>query len=246
MINYESHEQKEAKISIYESFARPQKVTEEEVSVSKEKRICLVCKGAIERLNYVCPECNALYCVRCSEVLSKIENACWACETPFHWYTRVDNVSGTTQYYYRDVFRDGQNWTDPQIEFNDKEVRYPMNFFERLSDTVFGLPFYDKVMEAFTIPEVLIAIWPALIVIGLLMTVVIRVTNSDSKKYFKNGIIAALVLLLGFFLALSFSQALFPQLLIPQVTFITMIITVALAAQSVQSNLGGRLFSRGK
>lgn len=64
-------------------FSRPQKLTEEEVTVSKEKKICLVCKNKVFRLNYICPECYALYCVKCSDVLSDLENACWVCETPF-------------------------------------------------------------------------------------------------------------------------------------------------------------------
>jgi len=65
-------------------FTRPKKVTEEEVSVSKEKKICLVCKGNVFRNNiYLCPECNTFYCSKCSEALSNLENACWVCETPF-------------------------------------------------------------------------------------------------------------------------------------------------------------------
>jgi len=64
-------------------FSRPQKITEEEVTVSKEKKICLVCKNKVFRLNYICPYCSALYCVKCSAVLSDLENACWVCETPF-------------------------------------------------------------------------------------------------------------------------------------------------------------------
>ena len=42
-----------------------------------------MCKNKISRLNYYCPDCNALYCVNCAEVLSNTENACWVCDTPF-------------------------------------------------------------------------------------------------------------------------------------------------------------------
>jgi len=62
---------------------RREDITEEEVSISKEKKICLVCKNKISRLNYICPECNAFYCFKCSDVLVNLENACWVCETPF-------------------------------------------------------------------------------------------------------------------------------------------------------------------
>ncbi len=43
----------------------------------------MVCKNKISRLNYICPGCLALYCVKCSEALSNLENSCWVCETPF-------------------------------------------------------------------------------------------------------------------------------------------------------------------
>ena len=69
---------------ILTAFSKPKKVTEEEVSVSKEKKICLVCKGGISRYNiYICPECNSLYHQKCAKILEGQENACWACETAF-------------------------------------------------------------------------------------------------------------------------------------------------------------------
>jgi len=65
-------------------FARPRKVTEEEVSVSKEKKVCLVCKGRVTRYDiYICPKCNSLYHQKCAKVLEGNENACWACDAPF-------------------------------------------------------------------------------------------------------------------------------------------------------------------
>ncbi|MFX1502428.1 MAG: hypothetical protein ACFFDH_15815 [Promethearchaeota archaeon] len=65
------------------AFSKPQRITEEEVQMYKQKMICLVCKSHISRVNYVCPECNALYCIKCSNALSNLENACWVCDTPF-------------------------------------------------------------------------------------------------------------------------------------------------------------------
>ncbi|MFX1395006.1 MAG: hypothetical protein ACFFAH_15745 [Promethearchaeota archaeon] len=64
-------------------FSRPQKITEEEVTVSKEKKICLVCKNKVKKLTYICPECYSFYCFKCSDVISDLDNACWVCETPF-------------------------------------------------------------------------------------------------------------------------------------------------------------------
>ncbi|MFX1567627.1 MAG: hypothetical protein ACFFCV_04575 [Promethearchaeota archaeon] len=81
-IESESHD-KSTEPDILEIFTKPQKVTEEEVSISKEKKICLVCKNKITRSNYICPDCNAFYCFNCKVALSNLENACWVCNTPF-------------------------------------------------------------------------------------------------------------------------------------------------------------------
>jgi hypothetical protein len=59
------------------------KLTEEEITFYKEQKICLVCKNKTSRLTYICPDCDAIYCVKCSNALSNLENACWVCETAF-------------------------------------------------------------------------------------------------------------------------------------------------------------------
>lgn len=64
-------------------FTRPERITEKEVAVSKERKICLVCKGTGLRFTYICPECNAIYCQKCARALSEMENACWVCNIPF-------------------------------------------------------------------------------------------------------------------------------------------------------------------
>ena len=59
-------------------------ITEEEVSISKEKKIYLVCKGKVLRFNnYICPECETFYCHKCARALIDLENACWVCDAPF-------------------------------------------------------------------------------------------------------------------------------------------------------------------
>jgi len=65
-------------------FSKRPTITEEEISISKEKKICLVCKGNLTRSNiYLCPDCDTLYCLKCSEALSDVENACWVCNATF-------------------------------------------------------------------------------------------------------------------------------------------------------------------
>ena len=74
---------KEKGLDILGMMVRPQKLTEEEVSISKEKKICLVCKSELMKKIYICPECKTFYCIKCSDALEDLENACWVCDTPF-------------------------------------------------------------------------------------------------------------------------------------------------------------------
>jgi len=71
-------------LNVLRTFVRPEKITEEEVIFHKEKKICLVCKTQVSRVMYSCPECSALYCIKCSDALSNLENACWVCNTSFN------------------------------------------------------------------------------------------------------------------------------------------------------------------
>jgi len=75
---------KEVKVkdSLFRLYDRPGRISEEEVTFHREKKICLVCKGSALRISYICPECSALYCINCSEELSNLENVCWVCNEP--------------------------------------------------------------------------------------------------------------------------------------------------------------------
>ena len=58
-------------------------VSDKRVSVYKERKMCLVCKGAIEGFNnYICPKCDSIYCEKCAQALIELENMCWSCELP--------------------------------------------------------------------------------------------------------------------------------------------------------------------
>jgi len=61
---------------------RPDNITEEEVTFHREKKICLVCKSRVEKFNYICPKCDALYCMNCAQALTNLENVCWVCDSP--------------------------------------------------------------------------------------------------------------------------------------------------------------------
>jgi hypothetical protein len=88
-------EPEKAKIdSLGLNFVRPTHISDEEISVSKEKKICIVCKSKVERSIYMCPLCNAFYCLRCSNALAASENSCWSCNTPFDPSKAVRTTEG--------------------------------------------------------------------------------------------------------------------------------------------------------
>ncbi|MFX0021189.1 MAG: hypothetical protein ACFE9S_02615 [Candidatus Hermodarchaeota archaeon] len=64
-------------------FTKPLKFGVEDVKYSREKGFCLVCKNKISGLSYICPNCEAWYCLKCCDALIELKNACWGCETPF-------------------------------------------------------------------------------------------------------------------------------------------------------------------
>lgn len=80
---------------ILSTFTKPKKLTEEEVSVAKERQICLVCKGKLDRTIYLCPGCSAFYCEKCSSTLAGLENECWSCGMPFDESKPIKKMSST-------------------------------------------------------------------------------------------------------------------------------------------------------
>jgi len=77
---------KERRPEVLGAFTRPQMITEEEVSISKEKKVCLVCKGKIGGFNlaFICTACDVIYCEKCARALVELENMCWACNAPIN------------------------------------------------------------------------------------------------------------------------------------------------------------------
>jgi hypothetical protein len=103
--------EEEAK-NLLQIFSKPQKLTEEEVSISKEKRICLVCKGKLQRVNYICPDCYALYCIKCADTLGTLENSCWVCTTPFDASKPIKEPMEEEIVYEKDFKKKGKNKKD--------------------------------------------------------------------------------------------------------------------------------------
>ena len=59
-------------------------IREEKVVISKETKICLVCRGEVFGFSYIC-KCGANYCENCARALTNLENVCWACEVPIDY-----------------------------------------------------------------------------------------------------------------------------------------------------------------
>jgi len=60
-----------------------ERVAQKEITVYKDLKTCLVCKGDVEGFNvYICPKCDSIYCKGCAEALIAIENECWSCNSP--------------------------------------------------------------------------------------------------------------------------------------------------------------------
>ena len=59
-------------------------VRDEKVAITKETKICLVCRGEVLRFTYIC-ECGAIYCDNCARALTNLENVCWVCENPIDY-----------------------------------------------------------------------------------------------------------------------------------------------------------------
>ena len=106
-------------LDILNVFARPKKVTEEEVFVSKERKICLVCKGKVARYDiYICPKCDSLYHQKCAKTLESQENACWACDAPFDESkpVQLDKKEEVELGLRQKKLRGGKNGIDSQNE----------------------------------------------------------------------------------------------------------------------------------
>ncbi len=58
------------------------RISEEQISIHKERKVCLVCKGDVGGFMFMCPECNVTYCQNCARALTDLENICWSCNIP--------------------------------------------------------------------------------------------------------------------------------------------------------------------
>ncbi|KKL77643.1 hypothetical protein LCGC14_2032840 [marine sediment metagenome] len=73
------------KESLFRLTQKPKQLTKEDITFHKEQKICLVCKSKLggSNLAFICLGCAVLYCEKCVQALTNVENACWVCNKPF-------------------------------------------------------------------------------------------------------------------------------------------------------------------
>lgn len=82
---------------------RPAHITEDEVSISKEKKICLICKNQVSGYNiFICPSCDTFYCQNCAHSLEDQENVCWVCNKP------INNSKPSKPYEFKPLLDKGK------------------------------------------------------------------------------------------------------------------------------------------
>jgi len=57
-------------------------ISEEEILAFREQTICLICEREIQGFIkiFLCPQCEALYCERCTQKMIEMSNMCWICD----------------------------------------------------------------------------------------------------------------------------------------------------------------------
>lgn len=87
-----------------EKFVKPDFIDEEDLTLYKERKICLVCKGNATGFEvYVCTDCGVLYCLKCAKALSTLENMCWGCDTPIDKSKPIQPLKGAEEEIKDDI-----------------------------------------------------------------------------------------------------------------------------------------------
>jgi hypothetical protein len=95
--------------------------TEQEVSVQREKFVCVVHKGPIEGDNYLCPSCFTFYCLKCAKTLKKQGEDCWTCGTEF----RIKSAPGVSS----DVLDEVQKLEDKRNSLKKTAINLDESFY---------------------------------------------------------------------------------------------------------------------
>jgi len=90
-----------------EKFVKPDFIDDEDLTLYKERKICLVCKGNATGFEvYVCTDCGVLYCLKCAKALGNLENICWACNTPIDKSKPAQPLKGVEEEIKEEITKD--------------------------------------------------------------------------------------------------------------------------------------------
>ncbi|MFX0043938.1 MAG: hypothetical protein ACFE8L_13580 [Candidatus Hodarchaeota archaeon] len=66
------------------SETKSKEISQEQISSFREQTICLICEREIKGFNkiFLCPQCEALYCKKCTQKMIEMSNRCWSCNNP--------------------------------------------------------------------------------------------------------------------------------------------------------------------
>ncbi|MFX1296732.1 MAG: RING finger protein [Promethearchaeota archaeon] len=64
------------------SETKSKEMSQEQIKEFREQTICLICEREIQGFNkvFLCPQCEALYCERCTQKMIKVSNMCYICD----------------------------------------------------------------------------------------------------------------------------------------------------------------------
>jgi len=73
-----------SKLSLIDTLSKikSEEISEEKISTFREQTICLICEREIQGFTkiFICPQCETLYCERCTQKMIEISNMCWVCD----------------------------------------------------------------------------------------------------------------------------------------------------------------------
>lgn len=64
------------------SETKSEEISKEKITSLREQTLCLICEREIKGFMkiFICPQCEALYCERCTQKMIKMSNMCWVCD----------------------------------------------------------------------------------------------------------------------------------------------------------------------
>ena len=113
--------------------------TEEEVSVQREKFVCVVHKGPIEGDNYLCSRCFTFYCLKCAKTLKKQGENCWTCGAEFKIKSGLDISS--------DILDEVQKLEDKRNSLKKTAINLDESFYAGAIETEDYRQMKDKLVE---------------------------------------------------------------------------------------------------